>query len=363
LAITFQMSSKKTLPTGPDRLSIYCPRDLGKRPHVSYWDETGERVRITKGLSKGNTYEERLRACELLLESIRSEFVPTSTLEDLCWDWIESRRPYLRLKSFYGYQSKLRLFLKWKDGRAMSKQLVTEYFAYRAVRVSGGTLKDDKIYLNRILTSVSSERYFDHLDLPRFYAVTKKHYQRRQIKIIRDHLQENDPELWFVCQCVYYLFIRPGSELRLLRAHHFDLDEWRVNIPPSISKNRKNDYVTIPKQFRNEVENYLHGIGPNEYIFPSVRRGGKDLNRADKPISANTWMSRYRKHLDHLRFGSEYTMYGWKNTGAIACVKAGIHPKILQLQLRHSSLEMTDRYLRRMGIMDTGDLAEKFPAI
>lgn len=357
------MSSKKNLRPGPASLSIYCPRDLGKRPHVSYYDEDGRRVRITKGLSKGKTHATRLKACQELAQRLREEFTPVKTLDDRCWDWIESRRPYLRPKSYYGYQSKLRMFLKWKEERKMSRDLVSEYFAHRAGRVAGGTLKDDQIYLNRVYSSVTSEDYFSHLDLPRFYAVTRKHYQQRQIKMIREHLEVHDPQLWFVCQCVYYLFIRPGSELRLLRGHHFDLDEWRVNIPPSISKNRKNDYVTIPVQFRSEVENYLYDISPNEYIFPSIRRGGKDFNRKDKPISANTLMSRYRKHMDTLRFGREYSLYGWKNTGAIACVKAGIHPKILQLQLRHSSLEMTDRYLRRMGIKDTGDLAEKFPSI
>ena len=344
------------MPTGPRLLRIFVSTDLSKRPYVSYYTPDGKKVRTSKGLNTEKTYEGRLAAAEALAEEIRSTYVPHKAIEERAWDWIESRKPYLRTKSYYGYQSKLRVFLSWKGNRKMSKELVTEYFAYRASRVAGGTLKDDQIYLNRVFSSITEERYFDHLNLPKFSAVTRRRYQPRQIARIKAYLTEEDPMLWFACQCVYYLFIRPGSELRLLQAHHFNLDEWQVNIPPHISKNGKNDYVVIPEPFRQEVEDYVGDMLPSEFVFPAVFESGK-------PIGKNTMMNRYRRHMDALGFGFQYSMYGWKNTGAIACVNKGIHPKHLQLQLRHSSLEMTDRYLRRMGVKDMGDLADRFPSL
>jgi integrase len=350
------MSDKKTFSPGPRRLSVHVSKDLTVKPYVSYYDDQGKRVRVYTGLSVPQTYEGRVAAAELLRQKIIREYVPVRSLEVRAWEWIESRKPHLRQKSYYGYCSKLRIFLRWKGERRMTPQLVSEYFQYRSEKVAGGTLHDDKIYLARVFDSITEDRFFDHIELPKFTAVTKQHYQRRHIKVIEQHLRLHDPALWFACQCVYYLFIRPGSELRLLKVHHFDLDEWRVHIPPNISKTHKSEYVMIPKAFRNDVEEFLEMRMPNEYVFPAVHEEGR-------PIGKNTFTTRYRKHMKHLCFGMQYSMYGWKNTGAIACVKAGVHPKILQLQLRHSSLEMTDRYLRKMGIMDMGDLADRFPGI
>ena len=45
-----------------------------------------------------------------------------------------------------------------------------------------------------------------------------------------------------------------------------------------------------------------------------------------------------------LNFGKGYQMYSWKHTGAVAAVKAGIGVKELQIQLRHHSLDETDKY-------------------
>jgi len=350
------MSDKKTFPTGPTRITLYVPRDMSRRPHVSYYDDSGRRIRITAGLSTPQTYEGRLAAARLLSQEIVKNYVPTLSLEVRAMNYIEERKPHLRVKSYYTASSKLRIFLRWKGERKITKELVSEFFAWRADTVSGGTLHDDRTTLSRIFDAVTADRFFSHVELPKFHPQTKQHYQRRHIKVIGEHLREHDHSLWFACQCVYYLFLRPGSELRRLKVHHFDLDEWRVQIPPDVSKTNRNEFVMIPKAFRHDVEMFFEDRMPNEWIFPGVFE-------PENPVGPNTFTTRYRKHMNALGFGAQYSMYGWKNTGAIACVKAGVHPKILQMQLRHSSLEMTDRYLKRMGVLDMGDLADKFPSI
>ena len=56
-------------------------------------------------------------------------------------------------------------------------------------------------------------------------------------------------------------------------------------------------------------------------------------------------------------------LYSWKHTGAVMAVKAGIHIKQLQIQLRHHSLDQVDQYLRDLGVSDLSDLARSFPGI
>jgi len=48
---------------------------------------------------------------------------------------------------------------------------------------------------------------------------------------------------------------------------------------------------------------------------------------------------------------------------SIGAIKAGIHIKQLQIQLRHHSLDQVDEYLRQLGVSDLGDLRDNFPSI
>lgn len=349
-------SEKKLYTSGPDRIKFHVPADLKAKPYIEYYDEEGKRVRLYGGLTEPKTYEGRVLAAQRKMAEIIAEYIPQKPLDTRAWEWLESRKPQWRPKSYYSYCSKLRKFISWKDGRKMSHELVSEFFRYLEGRVSNGTRNDYKRYLNHIFTSVCSNDYFGHIKQVRHHAQTKKHYQRHQIATITDYLAEEDPELLFMCQCVYYLLARPNSELRLLQVMHFELDDWRVFIPAHISKNNRDGYVLIPEAFRDDVLNYLKGKRPKDYIFPSSQKPGK-------PVGYNTLLTRYRKHLNKLGFGNEYSLYGWKNTGNMALVRAGVHVKFIQNQNRHSTLEMTDRYLSRIGCDFVGDLAEKFPSM
>ena len=73
--------------------------------------------------------------------------------------------------------------------------------------------------------------------------------------------------------------------------------------------------------------------------------------------------NRHRKILRALGYSSEYKLYSWKHTGAVALAKAGVGLKAIQLQLRHHSLDQTDEYLRQLGVEDFEELIEQFPAI
>ena len=149
---------------------------------------------------------------------------------------------------------------------------------------------------------------------------------------------------------LFYCFIRPNSELRLLRVGDILLDEWKVLIRADVSKNKKQEYVTIPKAFRPALSD-LKRRNPGEMLFP----GKHDCT---KPMGCNTMYERHRKILKQLGFSSDYKLYSWKHTGAVMAVKAGIPVKELQIQLRHHSLEMVDRYLRQMGVWDLVNLEE-----
>ena len=80
-------------------------------------------------------------------------------------------------------------------------------------------------------------------------------------------------------------------------------------------------------------------------------------------MATSYFLSKFRKALKSLGFGTEYLLYSWKHTGAVACVRAGASLKELQIQLRHHSLEEVDKYIRQLGVNDLRDLEGRFPGI
>ncbi|MFQ5447931.1 MAG: hypothetical protein ACE5FF_13465 [Saprospiraceae bacterium] len=112
--------------------------------------------------------------------------------------------------------------------------------------------------------------------------------------------------------------------------------------------------MTIPIAFRPTVSKLMMR-SPKEFIFYK--------NDATKPVPVNHMLKRFRNILNALGFGHEYKLYSWKHTGAVACVRAGVGVKQLQIQLRHHSLEEVDKYLRQLGVWDLEGLEEKFPGI
>jgi integrase len=135
-----------------------------------------------------------------------------------------------------------------------------------------------------------------------------------------------------------------------------DLDRNCIRVPGNISKNWKNQYVTIPLAFREKVQRELYNRAASEWLFP----GKFDQS---KPIGYNTMSTRHRKILKELGFGTEYKLYSWKHTGAVACVMAGVNIKELQIQLRHENLETVDKYLRQLGVNDLHNLERLFPSL
>ena len=123
-----------------------------------------------------------------------------------------------------------------------------------------------------------------------------------------------------------------------------------------IAKNKKQQYVAIPDAFFPVVEKRVSGRNPNDFLFKGTRY--------KKPTSVNYFALKHLKLLRDLGFDTtRYKLYSWKHTGAVQAVKAGIHIKQLQIQLRHHSLDQVDEYLRQLGVSDLGDLQSKFPSI
>jgi len=340
---------KKCTPT----FKVYRPADLKKKWFVWYYQD-GRRIRKYGDINQFNTAADREQAAQLLIDRLKGEYqLPAA---DRLYQWLKDRRPMWRRKTYQTYKSKLDNLMRELAGRPITADAVRQFFNDLAGRVNRTTYNAYRAQLGQIFQGTGLDNLYPEIEKVKATQTPAKYFQKHQVQRLGRFMRENDPELWFACQCLYYCFLRPNSEMRFLRVSDFDLDRWVIQVKGDISKNHKTEFVSVPVAFRKDVHTFISGREAEEWLFPSPRD-------ASKPYSYNILTKRHRRVLKRLGFGTEYKLYSWKHTGAVACVQAGVNIKDLQIQLRHSSLEMVDKYLRQLGVNNLDDLERKFPAI
>lgn len=340
---------KKFLPS----FQVYRPADLSKNWFVWYY-ENGRRIRKYGNINTFDTRAGREEAAQRMIDELK-ETIGRPIKEQL-YKYLEDRRGNWKRKTYLTYKSKLDTLFNFLGGRALTKDRLQDFFNLLAREHHKTTYNCYRQQLHSFLDGVGALHLFPDLEKVRSHQTPAKYFQSHQVKRLRRAMADNDPELWFACQLMYYCFLRPGSELRLLKVGDIDTDNWLIRIEGDISKNTKTEYVNIPNAFKKDVYTFIGDRGAGEWLFPSP-------HDKDRPIGGSTLAKRHRKVLTRCGFGVKYKFYSWKHTGAVACVKAGVNIKDLQIQLRHSSLEMVDKYLRQLGINNLEDLTAKFPGI
>lgn len=329
---------------------IYSPEDLSKKWFVFWIDERGKRVRKYGTINHYDTFNERMQAAKALGKSFLCDHIPS-----LLYEYLEKNRLRWRKKTHQTYLSKVNKFVEWIGRRVITHELVGEFFHHLLCHKSKGTYNDYLVTLTRCFKGIYHDHLIEGIQKVKNYPTPAKYFQSYQVKRLKKRIKEEDPDLWFFVEFIYYCFIRPGTELRLLKVGDIHLDDRTIRIRGDISKNSKTEYITIPTAFFPRIE-HLSERNPNEYIFQDKR----DLS---KPLGMNNMSNRHRIILRDMGFSREHVLYSWKHTGAVNYMKTGGNVKELQIQLRHHSLDQVDQYLRQLGVHDIEHLRDNFPAI
>jgi integrase len=78
---------------------------------------------------------------------------------------------------------------------------------------------------------------------------------------------------------------------------------------------------------------------------------GRGMKPGPVSLSRNMVSKRHSEVLRSLNYPSDLTLYSWKHTGVVAAYKAGIDLYSIMRQLRHHSLDMTQIYLKSLGLV------------
>ncbi|MCE7063832.1 site-specific integrase [Dyadobacter sp. CY326] len=161
---------------------------------------------------------------------------------------------------------------------------------------------------------------------------------------VEKELMLHHPELYLFTRMIYYGFIRPGEILKL-QFGHVRMQEGYVLVHGLMSKSGKTETAQIIPALAHELQTRMVFMKPDYYLFSAGMKPGKF------PLSKQVPFRRHEKVLEKLGLIQKgYTLYSWKHTGAVKAYKAGVGIKELQGLLRHSSIQITDIYLKSLGL-------------
>jgi integrase len=327
---------------------------LDKKWFVYYYEGT-KRIRKFEGINQYKTVAAREAAAAELIKKLKTEhFRKVSKVEEVIWDYIDANQTRWKKKTIQQYKSSANVLLEFLGGRVPSETLITEFLEKIKREKHPTTYNRYLFYTKRLMDEAGYAFLLEGFKSLKTNKTPARYFQKYQAKKLLELIDEKDPELALFIRFIYYCFIRP-NELRQLTVGDILLEEMEIRIPGQVSKNRKTQYIVIPKAFQSQLKD-LFAMQPGAYLFPSKKDDRK-------PIGKSVMYRRHEKFLKMLNFGQGYTLYSWKHTGAVAAAKAGISIKELQLQLRHHSLDETDKYLRQMGVKDLAQLSSRFPYI
>lgn len=154
---------------------------------------------------------------------------------------------------------------------------------------------------------------------------------------LNEYVSQTDKYYLLACYILYYCFIRP-KEMSYLRLHNFSLAKQTVFVPDSISKNKKDGVITLPKKvILLMIDLKIFDSPGNSYLFSDGFRPGREYR------SEKQFRDRWAKIRKALSFPDKYKFYSLKDTGITNMLR---HYDVLSVrdQARHSSILMTDIY-------------------
>lgn len=344
--------------------------NTSKRWFLYYYHEypsgLRKRKRIYGYINKHSNPAKRYAAAVELLRKIQTGEVKQEAFEpvrlnQLFSEYMAARCKHLRTKTQTTYATKVNAFIDYcRKKKVDALKDVNKKFALSFLDSIKRNATTKNSYRNTLRTFFEDFLNDKLIEENPFHKIAKMPEARRgkfpfsadQVKQLKDKIKNENANLYMGCMLEYYCFIRPG-ESRWLRVEDVNLSEDFILIHASISKNKKTQAVTIPVAFKPQLQEWLKDLPQNFYI----------LNRAPVTVGRDYLNKQHKKILKELGFSSRFSFYSWKHTGAFNAIKSGIGLKDLQMQMRHHSLDQLNEYLREMGILDSVNLKNNFPAL
>lgn len=324
---------------------IICPKS--ERPRLKSW--AAETVKkINELLKDGFHFIDEKKTF--------NNKVSKSIIEEIN-DAIEIKKKVLRKRTIDTYLSssrKIEEFLYFKKNLLLMPNQLYKSFGFefcdylKSTGLANKTVNNILENVNNLIGFIEKRGIevvkFSYTKLPETETESNKAFEAEHLKTINDYLIDFEPNFYVLTQFMYHTFVRP-RELRSLKISDIDLINRQLIVKGEISKNRKRETVPLNETILKILQKYIQNKDKNFYLFGNAIDSGKNI------ASLNTFYRKNRQILEFLdlfKFG--YTLYSWKHTGVCSAFTSGLNIKQLQIILRHSSIQITDIYLKSLSL-------------
>ncbi len=286
--------------------------------------------------------------------------------------FLENNKAAWSKGSYDKFRSELRIFQRWLVEQKLDNLDVSEFTEENAkaffknlddIGRTGNTKNSYLLTIKAVWKLIIKKHRFiqdPFTDIPKYpkSTIPQRPIKRGIIGILKNDLEKTDPQLWLAAQFMYYCFIRP-REMRYMRIMNLDLYDGKITLQSTITKANKTRTVEISDAFLSILINKykLNTFPENFYIFTLEGKPG------EKHVGKNYFWSRFDAVRTRLNIPKDYKFYGFKHTGAVAALKAGANIKDIQHQMGHSSIEITDEYLKSMVGYESEFFRKQMPTL
>lgn len=274
----------------------------------------------------------------------------------------------LRPDSLRAYNNFLKLFQEWSEARFNADTFIINIDGNVAINYMEDMWKRDiatRRYNNYLRFQILLWNWLIEHKFTKanpFQSIKKKKEsnkkrimdiaQEDRIKI-RDYLRMHNKQYLAIVFLAFHTLLRP-KEITFLKARNIDLKKQVIYISGSFSKNHNDRIATIPNVMVPLLKEILLYVRKDDFIFTD-----NNFNPGKKQATRR-YISRYWESLrNHLEIKKEVQFYSLRDSGIIQKLRDGLDPKTVMELADHSSLEITNKYVKMAATKGNVEAMEK----
>jgi len=274
----------------------------------------------------------------------------------------------LRPDSLRAYNNFLKLFQEWSEARFNTDTFIINIDGNVAINYMEDMWKRDiatRRYNNYLRFQILLWNWLIEHKFTKanpFQSIKKKKEsnkkrimdiaQEDRIKI-RDYLRMHNKQYLAIVFLAFHTLLRP-KEITFLKARNIDLKKQVIYISGSFSKNHNDRIATIPNVMVPLLKEILLYVRKDDFIFTD-----NNFNPGKKQATRR-YISRYWESLrNHLEIKKEVQFYSLRDSGIIQKLRDGLDPKTVMELADHSSLEITNKYVKMAATKGNVEAMEK----
>ncbi|TKB96112.1 tyrosine-type recombinase/integrase [Pedobacter cryotolerans] len=182
-------------------------------------------------------------------------------------------------------------------------------------------------------------------------------YDKQKMKKLLAYLKEVSPTLHLCCLFTYGCWLRPHVEVLSLSKKQFKNDNTEIHLSGSENKGGKVRIVYVPDYVRTELETIIERLDDDVNIFSGTV---EVLNRF---YFTTQWKRLRIEMLEKKLIEDGQTIYSFRHTAAVEVYRRTKDIYLLQKLMGHSSITVTQKYLRSLGVVDIEEMKNFAPTL